>query len=296
MRQENGIKSMIYRVANSLIPDSVYTRLKFKKNLHRWPDLKNPKTFNEKLCWLKLNHREPLMSVMVDKAEAKRYVAGIIGDGYIIPTYGLWSSAEDIDFDSLPQKFVMKGTHDSGRVIVCEDKSSLDIAAARKEMQRSLDRDFYAITREWPYKNVPHRIIAEQFIQQSDGGLNDYKFFCFNGHADSVMVCIDRNIGAPKFYFFDRDWNLLRLNKRGAAAPEGFTLPKPEGIEKMFEIASTLSKGQPFVRVDLYNVDGKIYFGELTFYPDGGVDPNILLSTDEHWGKLLDLSIVKANK
>ena len=289
MKEESNIKTVAYKILNSLISDSLYTRLKFRKNLHRWPDLKNPRTFNEKLCWLKLHRREPEMSVMVDKAQAKDYVRDILGEEYIIPTFGLWERAEDIDFGLLPDRFVMNGTHDSGRVIVCTDKNQLDFDRARQEMQQSLDRDFYAITREWPYKNVPHRIIAEQFIRQSDGGLTDYKFFCFNGHVDCVMVCIDRHLGKPKFYFFDRNWNFLRLNKRGVAAPEGFTLPRPEGMERMFEIASILSKGQPFVRVDLYNVDGKIYFGELTFYPDGGVDPNILPSTDQRWGDLLDL-------
>ena len=289
MKEESNIKTVAYKILNSLISDSLYTRLKFRKNLHRWPDLKNPRTFNEKLCWLKLHRREPEMSVMVDKAQAKDYVRDILGEEYIIPTFGLWERAEDIDFGLLPDRFVMKGTHDSGRVIVCTDKNQLDFDRARQEMQQSLDRDFYAITREWPYKNVPHRIIAEQFIRQSDGGLTDYKFFCFNGHVDCVMVCIDRHLGKPRFYFFDRNWNFLRLNKRGVAAPEGFTLPRPEGMERMFEIASILSKGQPFVRVDLYNVDGKIYFGELTFYPDGGVDPNILPSTDQRWGDLLDL-------
>lgn len=293
MKKESSIKRRIYSIANMLISDSMYTRLKFRRNLKRWPDLKNPKTFNEKLCWLKLHHRDALMSVMVDKCDAKKYVAGIIGEEYIIPTYGVWERVEDIDFDKLPDRFVMKGTHDSGRVIVCSDKNQLDKEDALNEMQRSLDRDFYAITREWPYKNVPRRIIAEKFLRQSDGGLTDYKFFCFDGHVDSVMVCLDRHIGDTKFYFFDRDWNFLRLNKRGIAAPDGFSLPKPEGLERMFEIASELSKGQPFLRVDLYNIDGKIYFGELTFYPDGGVDPNILPSTDERWGALLNLDSLK---
>lgn len=293
MKSESKLKHIIYGISNQLIPDSLYTRLKFKRNLGRWPDLKNPKTFNEKLCWLKLHHRDPIMSVMVDKAAAKKYVADIIGDDYIIPTHGLWERVEDIDFNSLPRQFVMKGTHDSGRVIVCADKDNLDIRKARDEMQESLDRDFYAITREWPYKNVPHRIIAEKYIQQTDGGLTDYKFFCFNGHVDCVMVCLDRHLGDTKFYFFDKDWNFMRLNKRGIAAPEGFTLPKPDGMDKMFEIASVLSQGQPFVRVDLYNVDGRIYFGELTFYPDGGVDPNILRSTDERWGALLNINNLK---
>lgn len=291
MKQESSLKTKVYRIANSLIPDGLYIRMKFKKNLHRWPDLKHPKTFNEKLCWLLLYHRESIMSTMVDKAAAKDYVARIIGDEYVIPTYGVWENADDIDFSSLPSQFVMKATHDSGRVIVCKDKKSLNETEAREEMRKSLQRDFYAITREWPYKDVPHCIIAEKFIQQSDGGLTDYKFYCFNGYVDCVMVCLDRHLGKPKFYFFDKDWNFLRLNKAGLKAPDGFTIPKPEGIEKMFELASKLSEGQPFVRVDLYNVDGKIYFGELTFYPNGGMDANRLPATDERWGDLTHIKV-----
>ena len=289
MKNESLSKSVLYRIANILIPDGLYTRLKFKRNHHRWPDLKPPKTFDEKLCWLKLHYRKPIMSKMVDKADVKKYVTDLIGEEYVIPTYGIWSRVEDIDFDALPDKFVMKGTHDSGRVIVCTDKSKLDREESRRQMQTSLKRDFYAITREWPYKHVAHRIIAEKYLQQADGGLSDYKFYCFDGYVDCVMVCIDRHLGDTKFYFFDKDWNFLRLNKRGKAAPEGFTLPCPKNIDKMFEIASTLSKGHPFVRVDLYNVDGKIYFGELTFFPNGGVDPNRLPETDLRWGKLVKL-------
>lgn len=289
MKNESAIQKVLYRISSILIPDGLYTRLKFRKNLGRWPDMRNPKSFNEKLCYLKMHRREPVMSVMVDKHEAKQYVSQRIGEQYIIPTLGLWSSAEDIDFEGLPDKFVIKGTHDSGGVVVCRDKAKLNLHEVREKMRRSLKRDFYAITREWPYKNVQHRIIAEAYIQQSDGGLTDYKFFCFDGYVDCVMVCLDRHLGDTKFYFFDKDWNFLRLNKRGQAAPEGFTLPKPEGIDEMFRIASELSKGHPFLRVDLYNVDGKIYFGELTFFPDGGVDPNLLPETNLHWGQLIKL-------
>lgn len=293
MKSESKTKRTLYRLADKLIPDGMYTRLKYWHNLKHWPNLTDPKTFNEKLCWLKLHHRDPVMSTMVDKADAKKYVASIIGQEYIIPTYGLWDKAEDIDFNSLPDKFVMKGTHDSGRVIVCSDKSKLDIEYARSEMRASLARDFYAITREWPYKNVPHRIIAEKFLQQSDGGLTDYKFYCFDGYVDCVMVCLDRHLGDTKFYFFSKDWQLLRLNRRGLAAPVGFTIPRPKNLDKMFEIASVLSKGQPFVRVDLYNVDGRIYFGELTFFPNGGADPNRLPETDRRWGQLVNIDRIK---
>lgn len=289
MRSESQLKATLYRWANRLIPDGLYTRLKFRKNLGQWPDLKHPKTFNEKLCWLKLHHRNPEMSRMVCKFEAKDYVRERLGDKYIIPTLGLWDDAASIDFTSLPNQFVMKGSHDSGRVIVCTNKAELNQEEVRQEMRLSLERDFYAITREWPYKNVKHRIIAEKYLQEKQGGLTDYKFFCFDGYVDCVMVCLDRHLGDTKFYFFDKDWNFLRLNKRGQAAPEGFTLPKPEGIDEMFRIASELSKGHPFLRVDLYNVDGKIYFGELTFFPDGGVDPNLLPETDLHWGQLIKL-------
>lgn len=289
MKNESVVQRVLYRISKFLIPDGLYTRLKFRKNLGRWPDFKHPKTFNEKLCYLKLHRREPVMSVMVDKHDAKQYVSQRIGVQYIIPTLGLWDNEEDIDFEGLPDKFVIKGTHDSGGVVVCRDKAKLNLHEVREKMRRSLKRDFYAITREWPYKNVQHRIIAESYIQQSDGGLTDYKFFCFDGYVDCVMVCLDRHLGDTKFYFFDKDWNFLRLNKRGQAAPEGFTLPKPEGIDEMFRIASELSKGHPFLRVDLYNVDGKIYFGELTFFPDGGVDPNLLPETDLHWGQLIKL-------
>lgn len=289
MKNESAVQKLLYRISKFLIPDGLYTRLKFRKNLGRWPDMRNPKSFNEKLCYLKLHRREPIMSVMADKHEAKQYVSQRIGEQYIIPTFGLWDNAEDIDFKELPNKFVIKGTHDSGGVVVCRDKAKLNLNEVREQMRCSLERDFYAITREWPYKNVQHRIIAEAFIQQRNGGLTDYKFFCFDGYVDCVMVCLDRHLDDTKFYFFDKDWNFLRLNKRGQAAPEGFTLPKPEGIDEMFRIASELSKGHPFLRVDLYNVDGKIYFGELTFFPDGGVDPNLLPETDLHWGQLIKL-------
>ena len=291
MKNDSLVKRQLYKVAALLIPDSLFVRLKFRKAMGRWPDLKNPRTFNEKLNWLKLHDHNPLYTRMVDKYEAKKYVAGIIGEEYIIPTYGVWDKSEDIDFDSLPDKFVMKATHDSGRVIICHDKSSLDREWSRVEMKKSLQRDFYAVTREWPYKNVPHRIIAEKFMQQSDGNLTDYKFFCFDGTVDCVMVCVERQSGNPKFYFFDRHWNFVRLNRRGMEVPEGFTLPKPQNIDKMFVMASDLSKGHPFLRVDLYNIDGAIYFSELTFFPDGGVDSNLLPETDAGWGGLLKLNI-----
>ena len=261
--------------------------LTFNKRLN----LKNPQTFNEKLQWLKLYNRRPEYTTMVDKYAAKEYVAGIIGEEHIIPTLGVWDSFDEIDFDALPDQFVLKTTHDSGSVVVCRDKSRLDKDKAREILTKSLDNDFYLQGREWPYKNVPRRIIAEKYLQEA-GGLTDYKFTCFDGEVDNVMGCYERSSGVTKFYFFDKDWNLLRLNRRGKQAPEGFTMPKPKNVERMFEIASILSKGHPYVRVDMYNIDGHIYFGELTFFPDCGYDTNLLPETDNLFGGKIKLNKV----
>ena len=259
--------------------------LTFNKRLN----LKNPQTFNEKLQWLKLYNRRPEYTTMVDKYAAKEYVARIIGEEHIIPTLGVWDSFDEIDFDSLPDQFVLKTTHDNGRVVVCRDKSRLDKDKAREILTKSLNNDFYLQGREWPYKNVPRRIIAEKFLIE-EGGLTDYKFTCFDGEVDNVMGCYERSSGETKFYFFDKDWNLLRLNRRGKQAPEGFTMPKPKNVERMFEIASILSKGHPYVRVDMYNIDGHIYFGELTFFPDCGYDTNLLPETDKLFGERIKLN------
>ncbi|WP_242871700.1 ATP-grasp fold amidoligase family protein [Acetanaerobacterium elongatum] len=262
-------------------------RVDMGKPLHLNP----PVTFNEKLQWLKLYNRNPEYTKMVDKYEVRKIVEEKIGAQYLIPLLGVWNSADEIDFDSLPSQFVLKCTHDSGSVIVCKDKASLDIPAIREKLKKSLRRKYYYFGREWPYKNVPHKVVAEQFILDGKGlaTLTDYKFYCFNGVVDSVMLCLDRDTGDTKFYFFDENWNLRRYNLRGKAAPEGFTLPKPKGMDRMFEIARILSKGIPYVRVDLYNCDGDIFFGELTLFPQSGFDPNYLLETDKYFGQLIKL-------
>lgn len=423
---------MINKIKN-IIPDSVYLKMKFKKSMGYSLNLKNPQTFNEKLQWLKLYNRNPEYTMMVDKYAVKKYISKEIGDKYIIPTLGVWNSFDEIDFDSLPDKFVLKCTHDSGGLIVCRDKSKLDMNKIRKIIETSLLNNFFYMGREWPYKNVPHRIIAEQYmaddlrdnkllcfeelprlrlvcserfikdglkedfydeawdhlnVQKSIHGnallqnyrpkqyelikkitkilskkisngridfyeinereylgeitfypprgweqfnpqewdlklgewiklprggyrlnsddcsiilsnsfynkkdtkaLVDYKFFCFDGVAESVMLCTERETGNPKFYFFDKKWNLKKYNIRGKEAPEGFTLPKPNCIDEMFDIAEKLSKGIPYVRVDLYCIDGLVYFGEMTFFPDSGFDVNLLTESDEYWGKMLIL-------
>lgn len=273
------------------LPDKFFIRLHFRLSMGYPLNLKNPKTFSEKLQWLKFNDIHEEYSQMVDKVEAKKYVASIIGKEHIIPTLGVWNSVDEIDWDALPNQFVLKPTNDSGGLVICRNKTTFDVEAAKAKLRALGNRDYSQISKEYPYKNVPHRFIAEEYmIDESGYELKDYKFFCFDGFAHSVMLCYDRFSGDTKFYFFDRDWQLLRLNKRGKNAPVGFSLPCPPNVKEMFQIADKLSEGKPFVRVDLYNVNGKIYFGEMTFFPDSGFDANILPETDELYGNLIKLN------
>ena len=277
----------------NFLPDSLDIRLLYLASMGKLPDLTSPKTFNEKLNWLKLCDRNPLYTTLVDKCAVKQWVVDKIGEQYVIPTLGVWNKFDDIDFDKLPNQFVLKCTHDSGSYVICKDKAKLDKRAARKKLTTALKRNFYYVGREYPYKNVPPRIIAEKYIEDRNGVFVDYKFSCFNGYVDCVMVCLDRHINDVKFYFLDKDWNLKRLNVRGKNAPEGFTISKPSCMDEMFEIAAKLSKDIPFVRVDLFECDGKVYFGEMTFYPDSGFDANLLPETDEYFGSLIDLTKIK---
>lgn len=282
-----------------LLDDRTFIKLDMRLNGRKHFDIDRPETFSEKLQWLKLHNRRDEYTMMVDKLKVRDYISSTIGEEYLVPLIGAWDNPDDIDFASLPDKFVLKCNHNSGTgMCICKDKSSLDTEKVRRGLRKGLRQNYYDYCREWPYKNVERKIICEQFINDrgddaDDVGLTDYKFFCFNGIADSVMLCLGRHTGNTLFYFFDKEWKLRRYNVRGKAAPEGFTLPKPQQMDKMFEIAEALSKGLPFARIDMYNSGGKIYFSEITFFPDGGCDPNILPETDVYFGKLLDLSGVK---
>ncbi len=272
-----------------ILGDEYFLRLKFYILMGRPLNLTNPQTFNEKLQWLKLHDRKPEYTTMVDKYAVRGYIAEKLGEEYLIPLLGVWDDPEEIDFDKLPDRFVLKCTHDSGGVVICRDKSQLNSIQVKKKLKKNLKRNFYSITREWPYKNVPRKIIAEKYMTDESGvtELTDYKFFCFDGYVDCVMVCLERTVNDAKYYFFDRQWNLKRLNKRGQAAPENFTINKPEHMDAMFTVAEKLSRGLPFVRVDLYQSEGKIYFGELTFFPASGFDANLLKETDKYFGRLI---------
>lgn len=229
-------------------------------------DLLSPRTFNEKIQWLKLYDRKPIYTTMVDKYEAKKYVANIIGEEYIIPTLGIFNKVDDIDFDALPSQFVLKCTHDSGGIVICKDKCTFDKNVAKHTLDEYLHRRYYWRNREWPYKNVKPRIIAEQYMEDSKSHeLRDYKFFCFDGEVKALFIASDRQKKGEetKFDFFDADYNHLDIRN---GHPNSEIMPtKPLSFEKMKYLAAKLSKGIPHVRVDFYEVNGKCYFGELTF-------------------------------
>lgn len=291
MHEDSKLRQTLYNLS-LIIPDAIYIRLKYRKIFGKWPDLKNPKTFNEKLNWLKLHDRNPIYTAMVDKYEAKRYVADLIGEEYIIPTLGVWNKAEDIDFDGLPPKFVLKATHDSGRVLICKDKSKFDRSMAVKEMNESLKRNFYAVTREWPYKNVKPRIIAEQLLEQADNkefeDINDYKFFCFNGRVEFMKVDFNRHIDHHANYY-DRNFNLLNFGEADFPPVADKIISRPVNFEKMIELVEKISNNLRFVRVDLYEVDGHVYFGEITFYPASGTGQFTPQSADVMIGDFLEI-------
>ncbi len=256
----------------SFLLDKVYIQLYYFFNMHKLCNLKNPSTYNEKLNWLKLHDHNPLYTKLVDKYEVKEYVAQVIGNEYIIPTLGLWDNFDDIDFDSLPNQFVLKCTHDSEGLVIVNDKKIFNKDKARKKISEALKQNFYYIGREWPYKNVKPRIIAEKYMEDhTDGELRDYKFFCFDGEPKMMFIASDRNSGSVKFDYYDMNFNHVDLKQK---YPNSSTqLRKPETFDKMIKLSKVLSKGFPHVRVDFYEVDGKLYFGELTFFHFSGFMP-----------------------
>ncbi len=270
-----------------LLPDYIFLQIKYRYKFNKKLDLKKPQTFNEKLQWLKLYDRNPEYTKMVDKYEAKKYVANIIGEEYIIPTLGVYDKFEDINFATLPNQFVIKCTHDSGGLIICKDKTKLNIKEARKKINKSLKRNYFYTGREWPYKNVKPRIIAEQYmVDESGTELKDYKFFCFNGEPKLLFVAKDRPY-ATKFNYYDMDFKKLPFKQHY----ENFNdyIEKPKGFEKMVELSKKLSKDIPHVRVDFYDINGKVYFGELTFYHFSGFEKFEPEKWDRKLGDMLKL-------
>lgn len=275
------------------LPDDEYLARLFRAIMGRPINLENPQTFNEKLQWLKLYDRKPEYTMMVDKYRVREYIAKTIGEEYLIPLLGVWEDPEDIDFGALPNQFVLKCNHNSGLgMCICKDKTKLDIEKVKRELRKGLAQDYYLTGREWCYKNVVRCVIAEDFIQDRHGKLDDYKLMCFNGKVRCSFVCSDRF--SPKglhVTFFDRDWNVMPFERHYPSVKEGFA--KPLQYEKMVELAEKLSQGIPFVRVDFYEVDGKIYFGELTFYPGSGFEEFTPEEWDYKLGEWIELPKLK---
>lgn len=271
-----------------LLPDRLYLQLRYFSRFHRLADLKDPKTYNEKLQWLKLNYRIESDALLVDKYEVKRIVANQIGDDHVIPTLGVYDHVDEIDYDSLPDSFVLKCTHDSGGLLLVEDKKKLDTNAARRKLSYTLSRSYYYSSREPHYLKVRPRIIAEPFLVDDEmGQLADYKFFCFDGEVKSLFVATDRTSGNVKFDYYDADFNPLSLRQPYPNSTKH--LVRPQRFAEMLDIARTLSKGHPHVRVDLYQVNNRIYFGELTFFHFGGMQPFKPAKWDRIWGDWLRL-------
>ena len=260
------------KYAMRIVPDKAYIQMYYFAHFKRFCNLRNPETYNEKLNWLKLHDRNEEYTKLVD----------------IIPTLGVWEHFDDIDFEKLPNQFVLKCTHDSEGLVIVKDKSKLDKVAAKEKIEAALKQNFYYIGREWPYKNVKPRIIAEKYMEDHvDGELRDYKFFCFDGQPKAMFIASDRASDHVKFDYFDLEFNHLDIKQKYPHAQN--TLRKPETFDKMIEFSKILSKGFPHVRVDFYEVDGRLYFGELTFYHFSGFMPFEPSKWDKTFGDWIHL-------
>lgn len=272
------------------VPDKLYLQMYFFAKFKRFIDFENPKAFNEKLQWLKLYYRNPEYVNLVDKYEVKKYVAEKIGEEYLIPTLGIWDSVEEIDFDALPEQFVLKCTHDSGGLVLCKDKAKLDVEKVKEKIRKSLKNNYYYIGREWPYKGVKPRVLAEAYMEdETVSELRDYKFFCFNGEAKIMYLASERykENDVVKFDFYDMEFN--HLDFRNGHPNNAVPAQKPKTFETMRALAEKLAQGFHHVRVDLYEVNGKNYFGEMTFYNQNGFVPFDPEEWDYKIGEWLEL-------
>lgn len=290
VKEPNKIGLAILTHFMTWLPDAVYLRIMFRLRMGYDLNLRNPKTFNEKLQWLKLYNRREEYTNMVDKYEAKKVAEKILGKDYIIPALGVWNRFEDIDFSILPDQFVLKTTNGGGGggVIICKNKSELDKSACAKHLKSSLCASIYRNFKEWPYKDVVPRILAERFMVDESGELRDYKFYCFNGEPKVLLVASERFSGHRTYFdYFDMDGNHLAFTQGGQNNPVSPSLPP--NFDEMKQVARKLSQGIPHVRVDLYSVDGKVYFGEYTFFDSSGLEKFTPEIWDEIFGKWLVL-------
>lgn len=284
--------ALLCRVAKYISNDRLYLKIRYFLELGQRLDLDNPKTFNEKLNWLKLYNRKPEYTMMVDKYAVKEYVANKIGKEYVIPTLGVWNTPEEIDFDALPNQFVLKTTHGGGGggVVICKDKATFIKDLAIAKLNRAMKADIYILFREWPYKNVEKRIIAEKYEEDSNGELPDYKFYCFNGRMQFMFIASGRFSGNKTFDYYDK--NFKKMQFEWGAPASSIILQEPIFIKEMVKIAEEISKEIPHARVDLFYASGHIYFGEITFFDGSGFTPFVPAEWDLKIGRMLGLPAV----
>lgn len=288
-----ALNILLYNISPKLL-------LRFRFLLHfnyykKFLSFKNPVTLDEKIQWMKLYYYKdnPLITQCADKYAVREFVKKMGCEETLIELYGAYDNAEEIPWEQLPQKFVIKWNFGCGQNFICKNKDDYNFEEVKQLLNKwkKDSQTFYKYGAEMQYKPIVPKIIIERLIEPEDGGAPvDYKLYCFHGEAYCLLTCTGRDEGKPKFYFVDKDWNLLRLNKAGKEAPEGFVPKKPQGYEQLFSYANKLSKPFPFVRADFYLDNGKVIFGELTFTPCNGFDHNRLLSTNELFGQMLDLS------
>lgn len=288
------VYALLHRMPWLIPDDAKYLSTLYKLELGIKPDLDHPNKFSEKIQWLKLHDHNPLYTTMVDKLAVKNFVRERLGEEYVIPVIAEWDNPEQIDWTKLPNQFVMKTNHDGGGrgIVICKDKSKFSIVEALKELNNSFNQSTYKRTREWPYLNVKKRVFAESFVNDCNGELRDYKFFCFNGKVKCFKIDYNRQINHRANYF-DAQCNLLPYGE--AMCPPDFEaeIYIPDNIQEMIKLAERLAKDIPFVRIDFYNVDGRIYFGEITFYPASGMSKWVGdVDVDAIWGEWLKLPIV----
>lgn len=284
-----------YKLANrlglfNLLSDRTHVKLKYRFSMGHSLNLKNPQTYTEKLNWLKLYDHDPRYPGIVDKWAVMDFVKARIGEKYCVKKYGVWEHFEDIDFDALPNQFVLKCTHDSGGIAICRDKATFDREAAQKKLKASLKTNYYWLNREWPYKEVKPRILAEEYLEDAETkDLPDYKFFCFDGEPKFLFVVFGRSEGHTCADFYDMDYHRLPVRQRHPNAP--VPIEKPKCFDEMAELARKLSTGFKHVRVDFFQANGRVYFGEMTLTHSGGYHPFSPESYDRIFGEYLHLDI-----
>jgi len=250
------------------ISDETYVKIWYYYRTRKYLRLKNPQKFTEKLQWLKLNDHNPTYTQLVDKYEVRKFVLDRVGEEYLIPLIGVYDTFDEIDFSIFPSQFVLKCNHDSGSIVICKDKSNFNVDQARKKLNKALKRSHYPVSREWMYKNVNPRIIAEQYIEEKSGQIKDYKIYCFNGESKLIYVNFDRFVNT-KGNLYTTEWEYISATLIFEPDPD-YVIKKPNNINLLLQIAEKLAKGFLFMRVDMYCVNEKVYFGEMSFYPGGG--------------------------